>query len=528
MNFKIDRFTYLSFALILIVSLIVRLSIGDGFLYGSYIDRDLIRAFNIPDQFFNYGPELSIAGRTPGGFFYYYLKIFELLSFNNPLYIYYIGNLFNFFGALFFFHKTLNIFNIKNNVIFLALFSSMGFMLDFSLTLWNPTFSLFFHFLITYLFIHYFYSKKKSNLSIPIAFFLIGLTSQIHLSGLFHILIFILLLLVSPRRTSLKSLFLSLCFLVFAYLPLIFTLTNMPITDFQEIITSKEELPLEPSFLLIHLIDYSFGGLGFFENGLREYPRWILIKGLSNYFNILVLNFLTRGILFISLISIILTTFFKKDSFIKTVHRTLAIVILVIFCIYYFILFHYGDYALNFRRLYPILPYVFLFIIFSILILINHFKSSITRGTLFFIIFLSLSLNLSNFILRDLPKFSTYKDYNSLVETASVKLNLSKQTIKNRISIGFLDPGTNECLFLIDDLIQDSGGIDYLLKSSAISSTSEDFDKCIFVIHESDSVHCSLKGYNLNNLKLFKRENDLIFYSYERENCHSSLKNRYL
>ncbi len=528
MNLRIGRFTYLSFALVLILSLIVRLTIGESFLYGSYIDRDLIRAFNIPDQFFNYGPELSIAGRTPGGFFYYYLKIFELVSFNSPLYIYYISNLFNFLGSLFLFHKTLQVLNIKNNVIYLSLFSSIGFMLDFSLTLWNPTFTLFFHFLITYLFISFFYSKKSSQHSIPIAFFLIGLTSQIHLSGLFHILIFLILLLVSSRRISFKTILLSLFFLLFAYLPLILTFSTMPISNFQEIITSKEEMPLAPFFLLVHLIDYSFGGLGFFENGMREYPRWILIKGLGKFLNVSVLNFFSRGILFISLFSIILTTFYKKDTFIRTIHRGLAIVLLVTFFLYYFILFYFGDYALNFRRLYPILPYLFLFMVFSILILMNHFNSRKSRGTLTLIIFLSLSLNLSNFLLRDLPKFSTYKDYNSLLETALNRLNFSKQTINNKIAIGFYDPGINKCQLLINDLIQDSGGIDYIFKSKVFSSTSIDYKKCVFVIHERDTINCSLADYNLHNLNLISKNRNLLFYSYDKKTCYSSLKNRYL
>ena len=107
-------------------------------------------------------------------------------------------------------------------------------------------------------------------------------------------------------------------------------------------------------------------------------------------------------------------------------------------------------------------------------------------------------------------------------------MNFSKQTINNKIAIGFYDPGINKCQLLINDLIQDSGGIDYIFKSKEISSTSIDYKNCVFVIHERDTMHCSLDDYNLPNLNLISKNKNLLYYSYDKKNCFSSLKNRYL
>ncbi|MCF8059264.1 MAG: hypothetical protein K9K67_08210 [Bacteriovoracaceae bacterium] len=536
MNQTVNRLFSIAFVIIFVMSLIERILIGENFLYGTYIDRDLMRAFKIPGQNYIYGPELSITGRTPGGFYYYILKFIELISFNKTYLIYLFSNSVSFLLSLTIFHKILEVLNIKNNAVFLAMFTSVGFMLDYSLTFWNPTLTLPFHFLIAYLLISYFTSPLNVSWKIVLSFLLIGLTTQLHLSGLLHIPIFLFFIIYQRNPIPLKVILSSVGALLICYAPLLIGLGEYgsAYNAAVDVLTSKENDPISSYQLILRIMDYSFSGLGYFDNGLREYPRWIFSKGLAAYLNPTLLNYMSRGLLFVCFYSLYLSIF--KPQLLKLERRSWHILLFTLlmfsFFTYFLVLSLYGDYALNFRRIYPLIPYILTFIAVSIKIVIDKSPTTIVKNVMLFLILMCLGLNLLNFRFREMPSFSIFSDYKSVIKIAKRDLHLNNSMIKTNIVISKFDNHILDCHLLVDDLTYDSGGIDYLLLGEDVLDNSLLNRTCFLVMKESDQKACLGKINNLidpsSNLKHYKNFSNFTVYTYDKSSCFSSLHNKYL
>lgn len=519
------------------MSILERIFLGEYFLYGTYIDRDLMRAYTIPVQNYIYGPELSIEGRTPGGFYYYILKLIELISFNKIFIIYLFSNLLSFFVSFFIYIKMLKILNIKRNILFLALFTSVGFMYDYSLTFWNPTLTLPFHFLIVYFFISYFLKPSSNSWEIVLSFFLIGLTAQIHLSGLFHIPIFILLIMYTKKSISLKVILSSVGVLLVSYLPLILGIDNYSsaLNSTISVLKEKEIEPINTYKLILRIIDYSFSGLALLKNGLREFPHWIFSRGLATYIGPAFLNTLSRGVLFTCLYSLYLSfgKLYSSKSFWRSRHILFFTILIFSFFIYFLIIAFYGDYALNFRRLYPLVPYLFMFISISIKIVIDKAKSPVVKNLFLFLILICLGLNFLNFKLREMPSFSVYSDFKVLGEVAKRDLHLNDSMIKSNIVIFNYNNYKKTCELLIDERTYDSGGIDYLLLGQDDLENISLSKSCYLVMKRTDKKKCAeklLSIYNPSfaNLRPYKEISLFSIYTYERSPCYRSLYNKYL
>ena len=73
----------------IIVGIVVRFIFPDSFTYSVWSDRDLLRALRVWNELITEGAEMNGAyyARVPGGFYYYILALFQLVS-KQPVYIY--------------------------------------------------------------------------------------------------------------------------------------------------------------------------------------------------------------------------------------------------------------------------------------------------------------------------------------------------------------------------------------------------------------------------------------------------------
>ena len=202
----------ISLFLLISISIVLALYNFYNFQIDIFGDRDLIRSQNIFNTFDVYGYEFGwqFGRRIPGGFYYYYFGLIDLI-FKNIFIKSFILSLFSILSFIILFKINKKIFDNTDLLLSLFFFLTSACFLQQSKLFWNPTFGLPFSILGIAFFINYFENSKTKFLFL--SFLFIFLAAQFHISYLSLVLIFLLTLIIFKKKKFFLNL--SLIFLSF-------------------------------------------------------------------------------------------------------------------------------------------------------------------------------------------------------------------------------------------------------------------------------------------------------------------------
>ncbi len=138
---NIENFTFGIIFILLILLVTSYLLLYENFWYFQFGDRDLIRSYNLLDNFQLYGPELNHLNghRSIGGFLYYYIFTIQLIT-QKIQYIFLFSLSFNIISLFFLGLVVYKIFDFKIALITLFLIFSSSLLFELLFRLWNPSF----------------------------------------------------------------------------------------------------------------------------------------------------------------------------------------------------------------------------------------------------------------------------------------------------------------------------------------------------------------------------------------------------
>ncbi len=163
-------------------------------------DRDIMRSQNLLNSFEVHGYEFGMQNgrRIPGGFYYYYLGLIELIS-NNILIKNFISSFLSIISFIFLFRLNKRIFTKTDFILSLFFLLTSLCFLQQTRIFWNPSLGLVFSILSFAFFINFFESNNK--IRIFLSFIFVFLATQFHIS---YISIFVVYFIIIIFRKNLK------------------------------------------------------------------------------------------------------------------------------------------------------------------------------------------------------------------------------------------------------------------------------------------------------------------------------------
>ena len=356
--FKINSKAF--FLIFILVPLVLAIYNFYNFEINIFGDRDLVRSQNIFSFFEVYGYEFGMQNgrRIPGGFYYYYLGLIELLS-SNVLIKNYISSFFSIISFIFLFKLNKETFNKSDLIISLFFFLTSTCFLQQTKILWNPSFGLPFSILGIAYFINYFGNNKK--LILFVSFVFIFLAAQFHISYMSFILVFAVILILLKRFKFVSHLSLILLSFTLCYLPYLINLFY-PIINIEN---NSYHIVQESS--AIYEKDFNIF-VWFFKNQLHKANLFLSI--LSE------ITFLSKKIIILISIMILILFFYvafkllnNKKLNLKNLILNRKILILSLIIIYFiYVLLSFHSPAVIF-----VIP---TFLLISLIVLINSRKEN--------------------------------------------------------------------------------------------------------------------------------------------------------
>ncbi len=196
-----------------------RFSVGEGFAWTLWIDRDLYRAVNLATEFQFTGAEMHQGGRTPGGFFYYLLWLITRFG-ESPTFVYRFMTGMEIL-SLFIFAYSIKIITDYWHALIAVGFYSICVMRDGVFdSLWNPSFIPLFASMIFYFSIRVLCFGKYQSL--PWIALIAALGAQIHLSLLYPLIITIAFCFIYKKINEIRLYIYTIFCLIIPFLPFLY------------------------------------------------------------------------------------------------------------------------------------------------------------------------------------------------------------------------------------------------------------------------------------------------------------------
>jgi len=580
----------ISLFLLISVSLILALYNFYNFQIDIFGDRDLIRSQIIFNTFDVYGYELGsqFGRRIPGGFYYYYFGLIDLL-FKSIFIKSFILSLFSILSFIILFKINKKIFNNTDLLFSLFFFlTSQCFLLQSKL-FWNPTFGLPFSILGIAFFINYFENNKTKFLFL--SFLFIFLAAQFHISYLSLVLIFLLTLIIFKKKKTFLSLSLISLSFIICYSPYLINFIY-PLVDIEnnsyELIQNSSAIFKTDFNIFTWFVKSQFYKVDFlltifsnkfyfnkqilvlvltilfiitliFFNKLFKKKKTKFVKYILNK-NIVILSSLTIIFLILTTLSqimLVLPIFYlytfilislinNKFQTIPQLENKFYLIVCLYILIFFFINLGYfltygvlgniaignGRFSLTILPVYAILSGVCISIILKEkFILIKNYKYKIHMfliiSILFFQIFNSLSFVSKG---KKIDEIYSFKSQKEMVDYLNILYQLNNKSYFN--NVGFLVV-ENNAITPIEKI-----GLSYYINNQFDNIKYNKFENCIAVVFSEKNIKnieskfdkfISYYRENVEIRKITNFKNHYIFEYKDRNNlCINNLSNDYI
>ncbi|MBT3583789.1 MAG: hypothetical protein HN509_02690 [Halobacteriovoraceae bacterium] len=475
------------------LGVLVRFTQIPEFQYSLWMDRDLYRALNFSGDWWFLGPELTQAGRTPGGFFYLLLHLLTLLVGSDLILLNSANVLFQVIG-LWFLYLGLRYFLRTETAAILVSQICCGYIyLDYSQVLWHPGLA-FLPFCISFYIFVRFLVKEETRLLVPL-FFLVSVLAQFHLSYLILLFVYLLPIFLLKSELPKKYLLFSLLAFIAGYLPYLYYEFQNGFINSLSIFSKGVSLSqsdyfnyfferlsnfvqLLSSFLgLVVGSDQTPTGIGFNE-------RAAVFPGKYSFLFNLVFKFLTSFLVGLFLLAVYYNRKFVNRCR-KPILLAFAIGFLLSICLFFL---SPKSYSLGFRRYIFLVPFIYSLVgIYFEETKINSIKRFAVP------IFLVLGLcNIAYFYLSLSKVHPSYQLKKEIAKTSFEKFGIGQNDFYKKV--GYL--GSMSGSFSIDE---NESGFHYILEENK-STTGE--LPCLFVVLGYDlSLYSKAPPEILQNLK---------------------------
>lgn len=538
-------------------------------IYQLWSDRDLMRAYQLGENFQYFGAELTGGGRVLGGLWYYILYFMQLIN-PSVLAIYHMINVLNIVSILMLFV----FFNKKINFYVAIIFSSILISSYYQIltgSIWNPSLTPIINAIIYISVSLYFITHKVKFLYA--SFLFIAISAQLHLAILLIIPIIILMIFAFRVKTSLRNTILSLGFFTIPFIPFLYAYAFNSNFILIEPFKGKDfdfyfnRIDLSLGFYLEHLyLVITHFTSSFFSYDLGrfiELVKFLMTLNENIYSKYFLFHFFT-GLAKVAIILLFLWSlikyFFKFIYLIFNKKRdTNFLSDLDKICIFSAVsfLFYFVYFCVSLG--YPALRYYSVTII-SVFFLTsvaffkicdastNYFKKKYLKNSFLFscglVLFIFLVTNINSieivnkYFLEKKLTLSSLEEKRIIIEDISTLYNYSKEDWNGKVLV--LDEHENgKGWFFYADV---SNAINYLIIQDKNISDEPNYNKnCTLVLRKKDKraiseedIYESISAFvNIkNNFKILSTDdvglNSYISYNTSQGQCLVSLNNRFV
>ena len=552
-------------------------------------DRDIIRSQNLLDSFEVHGYEFGMQNgrRIPGGFYYYYLGLLELIS-NNILVKNLISSFLSIISFIFLFRLNKRTFTKIDFILSLFFLLTSLCFLQQTRIFWNPSLGLVFSILSFAFFINFFENNYK--IRIFLSFIFVFLATQFHIS---YISIFVVyfIILIFHKNLSIGSLLttISISFVI-CYLPYLINFFY-PLVDIEKndyLIIQNASSIFEKDFNIfiwfikwqIHKANLLFTLISdktFFSKEiivitaiilflLATYAIYNLLKRISFNFensflkkdNLIIsalfillifelTNFDLNSIIFIvpTFFLILINIFFKKKFFSDTrkifydkfyILTGLYLLIFLINNFGYFFTYDVPTNIINGVNRFSLVilpPYAILTGLCCSFIFKNTTKKIVSFFLIVFIFFHIINSSIFIYKNNDRDEVYAFKNQKEVIDELYKRFDLDRKDVFS--NVGFLKLANNEITSMY------KLGLEYYINSKFPKNNNKLIEKCIVVIFDPKNV---LNNLNINTkinrfFENFRDQTTIIssekfknyfFIEYKDKNnlCVNNLSNDYI
>lgn len=511
---------------------------GDRFIYPLWADRDLYRASLLVSDFHFTGSELMTGGRTPGGFYYYFLWLILLVT-EDPIKIHSAIFLLNGLAMVLLFSLTKSYLGILAAAFSTAFFIASRALFTVQIELQNPAFTPFLAVIIYYLLVLVIVDSQTRLL--PWFVLAVLLTAQVHLSYLSLFAILIVALALFRVRPKAKDVGWSFVAVAVALGPYFVREAILGFSNFASAtsIYATSVLPISEIFgrYMEHVVHTLFNFHTYDIGALVKDPlRFIVVTTATGFFPVLFISFTL--IFFYSFVGGAANPV-KSDDGIQTRLILLMYLVLVVGTI---ITLMTGIQSTP-RRLIFMMPAALIIggaafsILFTKISALKHSRARTVLGIGTLTLCLAtITWNSVVQFIRWKDQFPTYQQINSLIRTLNKEFGFGQLQLEK----GVVYVRKNSTDRWEPETTHERAAYTFLIRNVRALTEARSISECAAVfIHKNgypetplsrDEITRAFTGYQIKSIGRIKRASNFTLVEYQAgaDNCYRTFNNRYL